>query len=476
MNKERLDGLIVVLLGVIVFLVVGIAWRHVSLIEMGDFKVVYYPARCLLQLQHGDPYSERDVLRVYRGEDRERPNEPILDRQVKTRFFYPPTALIVTLPFAFVGFAAGKLLWTVVLTLSLVLASILMCDMAGDLAPLLSGSLAGFALMNSFWLFMVGNAAAIAVGFCVIAVWCFYRERLAVLGVLCLALSLALKPNDSGLVWLCLLLVGGTFRKRALQALLTVVILSLPVVLWVTYMSSHWLQELQANMAFFSGVGSIADPAATGMAGLNMDSLVQLQSAAGIFFTNPSTYNLISYTMSIPLILFWVVLTIRTRPTPIGVSLALAASAPLSMLPTYHMQHDAKLILLTIPACAMLWARRGALGWLAMLVTAAGFVVNGDIFSGIRILLTRGILVPQPTFASRLITVVFTRPAPLVLLLMAVFYLWVLAKHSLRDQETRCFEAVPEQVTVSNRIRISPFSTMRMEANPQAKLVMWQGD
>ncbi|MGA8088766.1 MAG: glycosyltransferase family 87 protein [Terracidiphilus sp.] len=474
MKKGRLDGLILVLLGMIVFLVVGIAWRHVSLIEMGDFKVVYYPARCLLQ--HGDPYSERDVLRVYQGEDRERPNEPILDRQVKTRFFYPPTALIVTLPFAFVGFAAGKLLWTVFLTLSLVLASILACDMAGDLAPLLSGFLAGFALMNSFWLFMVGNAAAIAVGLCVIAVWCFYRGRLVVLGVLCLALSLALKPNDSGLVWLCLLLVGGAFRKRALQALFTVVILSLPVVLWVTYVSSHWLQELQANMAFFSGVGSIVDPAATGMTGRNMDSLVQLQSVAGIFFTNPSTYNLIAYAIGIVLILIWVVLTARTRPTPIGVSLALAAAAPLSMLPTYHMQHDAKLILLTIPACAMLWARRGALGWLAMLVTAAGFVVNGDIFSGIRILLTRGILVPQPTFASRLITVVFTRPAPLVLLLMAVFYLWVLAKHSLLDQENRGFEALPEQVTVSNRIRSSPFSTMKIKANPQAKLVMWQGD
>ena len=427
----RRDGLILVLLGTIVFLFVGIAWRHVSLIQMGDFKVVYYSARCLLQ--HGDPYSRTDVLRVHQGEGRERPNEPQIDRDVKTRFFYPPTAFVITVPFAYFGYAAGYVLWTVFLTLSLVLASVLMCDIGSDFAPRLSGSLAGFALMNSFWLFMIGNAAAMAVGFCVIAVWCFYRERFEALGVLCLALSLALKPNDSGLVWLGLLLLGSAYRKRALQALATLLILSVPVLFWVNHVSPHWMQELSTNMAFFSGVGSSADPAATGMAGKNMDSLVQLQSAFAIFFPNPHTYSLISYAVSFPLILVWVGLTLRTRPTLFGLSLALAAAAPLSMLPTYHVQHDAKIILLTIPACAMLWARRGALGWLAVLVTTAGFVVNGDILSGIRILFARGILVPQPTFVSRLITVVLARPAPLVLLLMTLLYLWVLAKRPIEE-------------------------------------------
>lgn len=433
-NRGRRDGFILVMLGTIVFLLVGVAWRHVSSIQMGDFKVVYYSARCLLQ--HGDPYSQRDVLRVHQAEGRERPNEPAIDRDVKTRFFYPPTAFIFTVPFAFVGYTAGYVLWTVFLTASLVLASVLMCDIGADFAPRLSGALAGFALMNSFWLYMIGNAAAMAVGFCVIAIWCFYRERFVALGVLWMALSLALKPNDSGLVWLGLLLLGSRYRKRALQALFALVILSLPVLLWVNHVSPHWMQELETNMAFFSGVGSSADPAATGMAGHNMDSLVQLQFVAAIFSPNPSTYNLISYAIGFPLGLIWVALTMRTRSTPAGVLFALAAAAPLSMLPTYHVQHDAKLILLAIPACAMLWAKRGVLGWLAMLVTAAAFVVDGDIFSGIRILLTRGIMVPQPALISRLITVIFARPTPLVLLLMTLFYLWMLARE-MKDAEPR---------------------------------------
>ncbi len=38
-------------------------------------------------------------------------------------------------------------------------------------------------------------------------------------GILCLAVSLAIKPHDGGLVWLYFILAGGAFRKRALQSL-----------------------------------------------------------------------------------------------------------------------------------------------------------------------------------------------------------------------------------------------------------------
>ena len=420
-TKRRTDGLILVFLGSIVFLVMGIALRQVSPIEMGDFKVVYYSARCLLQ--GGDPYRESDVSRVYQAEGRENPSEPVLDRQVKTRFFYPPTAFLVTLPFAVVGFSAGKLLWTILLAGLLILASILAWDIGADYDPLVSGALAGLLLMNSFWLYMVGNAAAIAVSLCVIAVWSFYRERFLLLGVLCLALSLALKPNDSGLVWLFLLLAGGAFRKRALQTLAAFAVLTLPIVAWVTHASPHWFAELRANMASFFTVGGIVDPAITGMAGRNMDSLVQLQSFISVLFSKPADYSLICWAVCAPLILLGGLLTLVRGRTAHGIWLALAIAAPLSMLPTYHLQHDAKILLLTIPACAMLWSQRNPIGRLSLLFTGAAIVINGDFFSAIRIVLTRGILVPEPNLASELATAVLTRPAPLILLATAIFYL-----------------------------------------------------
>jgi hypothetical protein len=452
MTTRRYDGLILLLLGAIAFLAIGIAWRHVSPIEMGDFKVVYYSARCLLQ--HGDPYSESDVLTLYQAEGRERPNEPTLDRQVKTRFFYPPTAFIFTLPFAFAGFVAGKLIWTILLAGALILAAILVWDISADFAPLVSSALSGLLLMNSFWLFMIGNSAGIAVSLCVTAVWCFYRERFAWFGMICLALSLALKPNDSGLVWLFLLLAGSPFRKRALQSLALLVILSLPVTLWVTHVSPHWPTELSANMSSLSSIGGIVDPAATGMAGHNMDSLVQLQSSVSIFFADPRTYDLISYAICAPLVLLWLFVTMRYRPSEAGAWLALATAAPLSMLPTYHFQHDAKLLLLTIPACAILWAKRGWLGWSALVVTGFGILLNGDIFTAMRILLTHGILVPQPTFASRLTTMVLTRPAPLILLTTTIFYLVIYVKFAFNGTSPSGVDQIPPEREESKSVPV----------------------
>jgi hypothetical protein len=425
LKAERRDGLILLFLGALAFVILGIGWQRISPIEMGDFKVVYYGARCLIQ--NGDPYNERDVSRVYHAEERELPFDSEMDTQAITRFFYPPTAFLFTVPFAAMGPGAGKILWLVLSAGSLILAAILTWDLAAAFAPVLSGAMLGFLLANSFWLFMIGNSAAIAVSFCIIAAWCFFRERFALAGILCLAISLAVKPNDAGLVWLFFLLAGGTLRKRALQTAAVFVALSLPVVLWVTHAAPHWPQELKANMSSFTGVGGMADPAATGMAGRNMDSVVELQSAVSIFFSEPGAYNLITYGICLPLVLVWAFLTLRMKAGRSRNWLALAVIAPLTMLPSYHLQHDAKLIMLCIPACAMLWAKRGWIGWISMLITGAGIVVNGDLFSGARVLLTRPFIVPKPNFTSRLTTVLLTRQAPLMLMAMAVFFLVIMA-------------------------------------------------
>ncbi len=447
MTKSRFDGFALLLLGAAIFLLVGLALKHVSSISMGDFKVVYYSARCLLK--NGDPYLERDVLRVYQAEGRERPSESVLNRQVMTRYFYPPTAFVFTAPFAFLGFGPGQLLWMLFSAGGLILAAVLAFDLAADFAPVISGALLGFLLMNSLWLLMIGNSAAIVVSLCSIAVWCFLKERFVPVGVLCLALSLAVKPHDSGLVWLFFLLAGGTFRKRALQTLLVFAVLCLPAVLWVTHVSPHWIQEARSNMLTFSGVTGLTDPAATGMAGRYLDSFVQLQSAVSIVWADPLVYNSITYVICGVMLLIWAIVTVRLRPIQGRSWLALAAITPLSMLPIYHLQHDAKLLILTVPACAMLWSEGGIIGLMAVIVTAAGIAVNGDIFTTIRIALTHQFVVPQPNLPSEMLTVVLTRPGPLFLLLMAVFYMWVYIRHPLLAATAP--SPASEQVTQNTR-------------------------
>jgi len=56
MNGARRDGLVLLLLGSVVFVLLGLALEHASHEPMVDFRVVYYPARCLVE--HGDPYSQ----------------------------------------------------------------------------------------------------------------------------------------------------------------------------------------------------------------------------------------------------------------------------------------------------------------------------------------------------------------------------------------------------------------------------------
>jgi hypothetical protein len=57
----------------------------------------------------------------------------------------------------------------------------------------------------------------------------------------------------------------------------------------------------------------------------------------------------------------------------------LAAIAPLTMLPVHHHLYDTKLLLLTVPACALLWSGKGSVAWLALAVNLAVFVATGDV-------------------------------------------------------------------------------------------------
>lgn len=432
--KRQTDGLTFIFFSAIVFLAIGTALRYAAPIAMGDFKVVYYSARCLVQ--GGDPYRESDVLRIYEAEPSEDLSESPLNRHVKTRYFYPPTAFLLTVPIALCGFSAAKVLWTILLAGLVILAAILSWEAGSDYAPGAAGFLAGLVLVNSAWLYMVGNAAGIVVGLCVVAAWSFYREKYVWLGVLCLAVSLAVKPNDSGLIWLFLLMAGGRFRKRALQSLVVFTALSPPVVLWVWHVSPHWFSELHANMDSFFVPGTIVDPSAAGMTGRTMDSLVQLQSVIGIYSSRPEMYNLITWAICGPLIAVGGIVTMIRKPTAHEIWLALAVAAPLSMLPTYHLQHDAKIIFLTIPACAMLWKRRNRLGRVCMVITSAAIIINGDIFTFVRIVLTRFIAVPHPGVLSGLATIVLTRPAALILLATAITYLWAYATGAARRLDT----------------------------------------
>ncbi len=110
--------------------------------------------------------------------------------------------------------------------------------------------------------------------------------------------------------------------------------------------------------------------------------------------------------------------------------MALATIAVLTLLPVYHWTHDAKLLLLTLPACALLWAGRGAAGWVAVILTGAAIFVTSDLPLAVLSLIDKSLSVSASTLGGKLAIILFLRPAPLILLALGCFYLWAFLRYS----------------------------------------------
>ncbi len=138
-------------------------------------------------------------------------------------------------------FGISSLIWSIITAASFILAAFLMWDLSSDYAPVVSSALIAISIVSGAIVLGERNPAGIVVAFCLIAVWCFVRNRFVLAGVVCLAVSLALKPHDAGLVWLFFVLAGSGLRKRALQALVITVVLSIAAVCWVSRTVPNWL-------------------------------------------------------------------------------------------------------------------------------------------------------------------------------------------------------------------------------------------
>ncbi|MDR3774202.1 MAG: glycosyltransferase family 87 protein [Terracidiphilus sp.] len=426
MSGARRDGLMLLLLGSVVFVFLGLALERASHEPMVDFRVMYYPARCLVQ--HGDPYNQAQVLSLYRAMAADNPSDSEKVRQIATRYIYLPSAFCFTVPLALLPWGPAHILWLLFTMGGLIFASFLVWNLAADYAPVATGALLCLFLANSELLIISTNAAGIVVSLCAVAVWCFLRERFVPAGILCLALALAIKPQDSGLVWLYFLLVGGLYRKHAVQTLLVTAALSLPALLWVWHAAPGWAQEWQSNIAILSARGGISDPGPTSLGGHGLANVISLQSVISVFRDDPRVYNSVSYLVCAPLLIVWMAVTLRSRGTRVRTWLALAGVAALTMLPFYHRQYDAKLLLLAIPACAMLWAKGGLAGRLSLLVTLAALLFTGDLTWALFLALVQRLPLLPAGFWAQLRVVLQVFPAPLSLLILGIFYLVVYAR------------------------------------------------
>lgn len=411
-------------LGALAFVLFGAILCNTGRIALFDFRTAYFNGKCLLQ-DHCDPYSESDIDRLYSQRPESR-SVSAMDLTVITRNIYLPSAFFLCLPLGLLPFGLAQALWLLLIVASFLLAAYLMGSTGSEHSPLLAAALVAFLLANSGSVIFFGNPAGFVVPLTILAAWCFVRERFIPAAVACLAVSLAFKPHDAGLIWLYFLLAGGVYRKRALWTLLVVAALVIPAFLWTMHISPHWLHQLAFNLHDASAKGSKDDPSG----GHGALVLTDLQCITSFFWPGAKAYNLAAYAMFAPFFLAWAFVTVRARPTLVSAWLGLAAIACFTPLPIYHRQYDAKLLLLTIPACAILWSRRRLERWAALVFTWAAFVLNGDL-PWVVFLRTIAVLhLSQTGLQGRLLTAVWDFPVPLSLLALGGFYLWVYAREA----------------------------------------------
>ena len=429
MTRIRFDGFLLFVLGSLLFVVVGGFCALVFPTSMADFRSVYYGARCLVQ--HSDPYRVSDLQRAYQAEYKDYVSTPEPLRRVVMFCVNLPTVLVFSTPFALLPWGPAHVLWMILIAVGFILAAYLVWSLCARDAPVISGALIGVFLLGSELLLEIGNTAGIVVSLCAIAVWCFLKDRFAPAGVLCLAVSLAIKPHVAGLVWLFFLLAGGLYRKRALQTLAMTAVLSLSAAFWVSHVAPHWIVELQANLHTASVHGNLDDPGPAGVDPQSHGAIeISLQTVVSVFRDDPRFYNPITYLLCAPFLLVWAITTLRRRFSQESAWLALAAIAALSMLPLYHRLHDTGLLLLAFPAFATLWAKGGPTAWLALLFTSASAIVTCDFPVQWLAIHSAHLRDSTPGLPGQLLTVVLARPVPLVLLAVGTFYLWVYVRHA----------------------------------------------
>ena len=426
MNREkaRSDGFLLLCLGALTFVALGFLMLMARKDSGLDFRIAYSTARCLVE--HRDPYNQDELLRTYQENGGTLPQDGIETLRSEGLYIYLPTVFVATLPLVIFPMTVAYVLWTTIAASGFLVAAWMMWDVGKEHAPLLTGAMLCCYLANSGSLISTGNAASIALSLGVIGAWSILRERWVIAGVVCMALSLAVKPHDSAFLWLGLVLCGGIFRKRALQSAALMVCATFPFVVWVWRIAPQWTREMGAHIAILSAHGAVSDPGPSTVLNRGTLALTNLQALFSLAWDNPRFYNAASYAICLAMVAIAISVTVRRRPAESARWMAMAFAAALTLLSVYHRQYDSKLLILTIPACALLCSQRGWLGKAALIVTALGLLLTSDLpwafyLAGTSKMQFSGI-------AERLHFLSLAVPVPCVVTLVALFYLYTYGK------------------------------------------------
>lgn len=405
---------------------------------MTDFGGIYFES--LSALDGKDPYNQTaPLIEFHLAKQELRPDlrKSRADTIVVALCVYLPTALFLIAPFSLLSWSTAQFAWAVTSGALLFVAALLVVNLTKLNCRWLSTLFACLVLANCFQVLLSGNISSVVVGFCTIAVWCFLTGRNRGMGIVLLSVSLVLKPHDVGFIWLYFLLAGGALRKSAVRSLVVAALIGTGAALWIAPISPHWIGELKNNNEVVSALGGTSDPGSTGLTYGGLAPVIDLQAMFSLFRNDPHFYNPMGYGLGGTLLLIWIVAVIRKQKTYESSLLAIGSVAVLTLLPVYHRPYDAKLLLLTIPACTVLWETGGRLRWSAVALTSLAILVTSDIPIAMLLLFGKMFPLDLNTLVGKLETILLLEPAPLTLLLTGCFYLWAFITYVPAEKVSR---------------------------------------
>ena len=385
-----------------------------------DFVAPYTGARCLWT--GCNPYDSQQIEQAFAAAGGLAVDHPIWKWEPAV---YPPSTLVELLPFSFLRYHTVRPIWYAFNALMFCGA---MLAMAHFFKPryrpwaLIAGALT-LTSETVALLFNIGQPSGAAVGLAVFALWFLFRTDKRTLGILCLGLSLGLKPQLAGLIFLCLVF-RRPYRPAAIRSGILAGVILLIGIAWLSLApaSKNWRQDYHEQVESSLQPGAVNDPTLRNYGSLQFTNL---QTTFALMSESPAFYNSMSYVVAAVLLGFWVAGTLRQKQTPAGLWTSMAAIACIGLLPVYHREYDCVLLIVTFPALGLLAARRSLIA-LPALVSTIWLLMTAPRYHRhwLRHLQNHYIHSAVPFPKVRI--VVFQLPQPLLLLTLSGVYLLLL--------------------------------------------------
>ena len=338
-----------------------LVWRgRYTNVEMcRDFVPIYAGSRCLL---HGcSPYDPSALYREFVSAGGTGFNPRLWTNGVAV---YPPTTFLVTLPLAPLTIGAMDWIWISLVLFSVCGTALLMADLAADFTLLPAAIPIASLLCASTVVGKLGQPAAIEIGILGASMWLVLRRKWPWLTASLLGIGFVFKPQLALALALWMFLQPGYCRRVVLRACtVAIVIISLTLVVYAARPATRtWFPQLMSSLAVVQqphhhdsngNETKLFNSNFIGPENPDTQSMTDVQVVAAIWSLRWA--NFIAAAVFLPLLAVWGWAWWRAPKTHEAALIALACLCPMTLLPIYHRQYDAILLLLCMPAVSVLW-------------------------------------------------------------------------------------------------------------------------